>query len=234
MNNNYNQNTPNNQNINQIIEPPQNQRFTNNQLTQSNHRKRNIVITIAGFLLTIFITATITTLIVNNIDDSETDTEYEETTIIRKNTPLLELYASLNEEMTIDELKAILQKDYSNAKLTIYDDNTGNVSMNDNNNDFVSFYYDTMSTDEEESDEESDEENTTSTPTNYEVSEITDYDPSTLIRDIEYIYQPDELEDSPLSIGYSEDDETYYVNVFYDVFDFATKEQAINAYLSTD
>ena len=229
MNDNQNISTP--QYINQTTNPNQPTK------AEDSGSRKSIITTICCVVIAIILTATITAIITNHINNAEEnedeDDEDYSMTIERNDTPFLQLYSTLGEEMTISELKEKLQGQYANAKLTINDDNTGTVTM-DGVRDYISFYYDSITEKENEAEEneEEDEIYDPSAVTNYEVTEVTNYDPSTTIQEIMYIYEPESIEDAPLSIGYSEEDNVYYVDVFYETFEFPTKQEAIDAYLS--
>ena len=195
--------------------------YNNTQTNSHNKHPQKVFYIICAIILVLLVIGVIIAIAVNSNSPNEEaiDDQNEYSSIVRNDTPMLQLYASLSETMTIGELENTVANQYPNIELHVDNDGTGRLSSN-NSRDYIAFYYDWV-----------EDENTPLT-IEYEVSEIDDYDRSLLINDIQYIYEPESIKDAGLSIGYSEDDNRYYVDVLYEVFDFATKQEAIEAYLS--
>lgn len=209
MENNYNNNI-----INQ-------QQFTNQPINTEKKNNKKILFIIGAIMILLAIISIIVVALINtNSSDSEIQDEDDDeyTSIIRNDTPLLQIYSTLDETMTISDLEHIVEEK-PDVQVHVYNDGTGKLSLNDSN-DYIAFYY-----------EWTEDENTQDT-VEFETIEIQDYDKLLPIYNIQYIYEPENIEDTGLSISFSEEDNKYYVDVLYEIFEFDTKQEAVEAYLS--
>lgn len=231
MENNYYQDT--------FVPQPQKQLTPRQNRTYNNHTKKTIIV-VSVITLVIVVISTIVTVLITQNHQADNSEEYaaDLLNINRENTPLLQLYAALqDEEYTFESLKQELNNNNAKTKLVVLANGTGYIAndYDDDKKEFISFYYDPpiindseneMNDDESEDDEDNDYQN--------ENAEITDYDLESTVSSIAYIiYHPRYL-DSGFSIDYVEEDDSYYLNTPFDSFNYPTKKEAINAFLSSE
>ena len=155
----------------------------------------------------------------------------------REVTPTLQIYASLPDEMPISDIEKTIQKIDNNAEVTL-DEGYGTIKIPDTN-EVISFYYLYEDANEDENEETSDQTNleTETIEENLTTEEVgNDAEEETA----EIIYQPDiayeftylyEMGEYNLYISKTSDN-LYQCYDGSEVFDFSTKEEAINAFLT--
>ena len=206
-----------------------------------NNKLAVIILTILGILI---VGAVITTTVVSNLDN---DNDTSGRIIKRENSPTLELYAELEEEMTLASLQE--KTDKAGANITV-EDGAGTIMFPDDPDDMIFFYIDRKSDSYIDNNEAiNEEEDYTVEDEEYVALTLEGYNPE----DITYYFRfahritgsdntdDDETEEENIGIAFveaSEDDEEeeegYEVYDGYEFFMFPTKEEAIKAYLSPD
>ena len=134
----------------------------------------------------------------------------------RENTPTLQLYASLENEMTLEDIEKAANSANAGFEVATYDDGTGTVRIPEKE-DYLIFDYDI--------EENEDEEEYDST---YTINQVT-LQPDEIIYNIRYVF---EIGDDGYFISFSEDSGMYQVFDFDEVFDYSTKKEAIEAFLA--
>lgn len=192
--------------------------------TAEHHNNKKLVIfTICGLIAAViaFIVIVAIVMLNNNSNDNDDKYSYSE----RPNTSLLQAYATLKNEMTFGDLEQTIKNFDNNAALVIEDDGTGYFQSSDGK-DYIAFYYDMMEN------EDGAMEETIINDVQDDTSSNVRPDSGTIAYDIRYVYMMDDDNDAPLYIGYSEDDEVYNVYDITDIFEFQTRQEAIEAYLA--
>lgn len=150
----------------------------------------------------------------------------------RENTPTLQIYAELPDEMPISDIEKTIKKIDSSAEVTL-DEGYGMIKI-PNTNEYISFFY--LYQDNENEIIEEDEESEDIEDESYDDSDESDEENEIT----EIIYQPDIAYDFTYVYDLGEDglyisrvtNNLYQSYNGEEVFDFTTKEEAIEAYLS--
>ena len=156
--------------------------------------------------------------------------------ITRENNPMLELYATLDEKMTLEDLQKAISNSGLNAEIFIEYD-AGTISTSDSPEDFIYFYIDRKDPksytgdssyidDDDESMIGAKEEKTES------VNMLDTYQPE----DTTYFFRYAHMitEDENIGITYYDDEDIYDVYDGFELYSFPTKKEAIEAYLSPE
>ena len=205
-------------------------------------KKKKLYIILASVVASILLVVTIVLIIVANRDQSETIDEGNLTLVEeRKNTPALEIYASLTkEEMPLAELEAAAREISQDITIAVYQNGIGQLEVNDQQGVIIFNYGHTDSDAAEDTSEleinSDDEIPTEEVVINSEEDFYADepvaaieYQPDETISALRYVYQ---IGDDYYSIGYSADSQDYVVFDLNELFEFETKKEAIEAYLS--
>ena len=133
------------------MDPNTNQNMTNtssslqlpsqSNISSKTNRKQIVFLMIYSIIITIIAVIILIFLIAKTTSSSEDGEVATETTITlpHENTPMLQLYASLDETMTIDELKKAISDNNSNATLLLYNNGYGKIQSSDSK-DSIAFY----------------------------------------------------------------------------------------------
>ena len=201
----------------------QNDTYYNDNLSK---RKKLLIVVICGTILIVGLIIALIAIASNNSSDEDETVAYLVTE--RENTPMLQTYAVLKNEMRLEELKQAVEANAPNAQLIIRNDGMGYFQEPDGK-DYLAFYFeppiDTNAMEKELEGIDTTEEAVNEAPT-------IDYNPEIQVYDIRYVYAFDDSEDSPLSISYSQENGMYEVFNLDDVFTFSTRQEAIEAYLA--
>ena len=139
-------------------------------------------------------------------------------------TPVLKLYRSLSPEMTIAELSRAATAASHKMEVKLYQDGRGEVTMPEQT-DIIRFYHNLGTEGAEDDSDELDDE----VVDNDTTTEITDYPSTETIFDIEYLSF---LGEAGYAIYYNADEGYYEVSDMGEVYQFDTKEDAIEAFLA--
>lgn len=140
-------------------------------------------------------------------------------------TPILNLYRNLDPQMTIAELSQESTAISPEMEIKLYQDGRGEVTMS-NQTDVIRFYHNLGMIESEDNPEELNNDVVVDEDT---VTEITDYQPTETIYNIEYLSFYSE---AGYAIYYNEDENCYEVSDMGEVYQFDTKEDAIGAFLA--
>ena len=176
-----------------------------------NNKKTKTIFAIIGLAVVLVIVLII--ILVSVTGNNQSGPEPGEA---RENTPTLQLYASLENEMTLEDIEQAANSTNVGFEVATYDDGTGTVRIPEKE-DYLVFDYDI--------EENEDEEEYDST---YTINQVT-IQPDEIIYDIRYVY---EIGDDSYFISFSEDSGMYQVFDFDEVFDYSTKKEAIEAFLA--
>lgn len=220
-------------------------------------KNKLLVYAVLGILcLAIIVAITVLVVLINSSNGEESLDLVE----VRENTKTLQIYATLDEEMTAGELEKAAKAIDSDAEITFYDNGTGKIEI-PGENDMILFDHQSgifeglespiddsdyepinnvETIDEEESDDDDDlyDEDIMETDgitddeliVDYYPSAVT-YQPGDIVREIRYSYP---IMDNAYSISYSSEEKAYIVfNLMYE-FAFPTKDEAIKAYLAPE
>ena len=183
-------------------------------------KSKKIFLVVSAIIVALAILAAIIIVTIMNSD-------LDEPALIeaREDTPTLQLYAGLEEEMTLEALKEAVSNANNNAEIFIEDGGFGSITIPDSK-DAVFFYIDKEEEQTEEEEEViiNDEETTTNT--------IDSYQPTDIVYNIRYAHEL--TDDMNMGIDYNEEDNVYEVSVNIEAFSFSTKEEAIKAYLAPE
>lgn len=157
----------------------------------------------------------------------------------REATAVLNLYANLPDETPMDEIEKTIKNIDNNAEITM-EDSYGIIKIPGNEHEFISFYYDSESTEAED--------------LNNETTEIENSESNSLAEDEAFedewegtyeVHQPNTAYNFIYIYEYPEDDYALYIAREYndstvsfqyfdgtDIFDFSSKQEAIDAYLA--
>ena len=189
-------------------------------VSQSSGRNRGlIIIPIILTLLAavIIIVATLNVANRNHAPSMELVTNHSET-------PILKLYKNLGSEMTIAELSQAATAVSSEMEVKLYQDGRGEVTMPEQT-DIIRFYHNLGASEAEDDSEELNDEVIDDDTT----TEITDYQPTETVFDIEYLSF---FGEAGYAIYFNADDNYYEVSDMGEVYQFDTKEDAIEAFLA--
>lgn len=184
------------------------------------NNKKKIALVIAGIVMAIAVIVLGVVFMIPRSDESDD----EEIVLVyeRPNSPLLQAYASLSNEMPISQLEQAVKSIAQDVELTVDEEEGIGYLRNPEGKEYIAFYYDTI---DYSGDDESDEP--IGSPT------TVTYTGDTIAYDIRYVREPEEENDDfNLSISYSEEDGLYYVYDLEEVYEFKTRQEAIDAYLS--
>lgn len=208
------------------------------QIAPEPNRGKNIVL-IVFMIVTIIVAIAaivVSVLSLNHKVDSDIEiAEYEvdangslivgEPVMIRTNTPILQIYAELDEQTTIEDLLQKAKGHQGDIELTLTDDGMGILKIS-GSQDSIIFSHPLISeeeiiTEDEEVLNESDETELGTT--------ITGYPLDTPIEDIRYTY---DLPDTAYFIAYNGETKYYEIYNLDEMFELRTKKDAIEAYLA--
>lgn len=149
----------------------------------------------------------------------------------RENTAVLDLYANLDSEMTLEELKQELTDSKMDAEIIVEDGGFGSIVFSDYT-DAIYFYIDREDENYEEPVVEiSEEDDGLDENGNRKIINIVNtYQPVDKVYD--FRYSNEESPENNIGIYYDETDNVYEVFNGVDSFQFTTKQEAIAAYLS--
>lgn len=146
------------------------------------------------------------------------------------NSATLQIYAALNDELSMDNIQDTVKNINGDAVVNI-DDGYGTIEIPSSPKEFISFFFETEGTDEEDINEAPSEAGSLSDSTEY--SEGENYVEKTYGPNIAYGFtyvRPIDEEDS-VTISPSGDGIFYYYDGL-DIYEFPTKQEAIDAYLA--
>ena len=193
--------------------------------SKNNKHKPALIISVIIAVCLIIIGIAVAIVALNN-NSSETEEQGVDPAIValRQNSPTLEFYATLKEEMPLSELQNAVAKADIGAEIFVTSGN-GTISI-PGETDLIYFYID------EATDSDGAEENEDIEPyyTSEEVNEIDKYKPTDIVYYIRYAREINEEEG--IGISYVDEGNEYEVYDGYEFFNFPTKEEAIEAYLS--
>lgn len=154
--------------------------------------------------------------------------------VVREETPILDIYSKLNEQMSIEELSNIALQSQQNVAILLTDDGIGTIKL-PNSADVIVFSHPLISEENDsvasENTETTDNEDAETTDNPATPSPVVDYPPSTVINDIRYVY---DLGNDGYYIGYDDEAHRYVVYDSNETFELDTKADAIEAYLAPE
>ena len=204
---------------------------------ESNRSKNIILIIFAIITITVAIAAIVISVmfLTHRVENDAETAKYEvdangnlivgEPVMVRKSTPILQVYSELDEQTTIEDLLQKAKEHQGNIEVTLTDDGTGVLKTSDSL-DAIVFSHPLISEEEEsvESEETLNESDKVELGTM-----ITDYPLDTPIKDIRYTY---DLTDTAYYIAYNDETKYYEIYNIDEMFELRTKEDAIEAYLA--
>lgn len=198
-----------------------------NYTVQSNKQKRSFAAAFIAFIAVIAILIGATIFIIANRNHDQ----QMELITIHSETPILKIYRVLDREMTIKEVTDAAAMISPEAEIRLYQDGRGEISI-PGQDDVVRFYHNLGLIDSEENDTELTDEIEDADDIDMEeitVTEIVDYQPTSIVRDPEYLFFSGE---AGYAIYYNADEDYYEVSDMGEVYQFSTKEEAIGSYLA--
>lgn len=211
-----------NQNIN--VMTPSNYYGTTGQPVEKKSKKI-LFVALAVAIVVAIIGGLVILSVVNNNNSSPGSIQQ------RENTAVLDLYANLDNEMTLEELKQELTDSKMNAEIIVEDGGFGSIVFSDYS-DAIYFYIDREDENYEEPVLEiSEEDDGLDENGNRKIINIVNtYQPVDKVYD--FRYSNEESPENNIGIYYDETDNVYEVFNGVDSFQFTTKQEAIAAYLS--
>lgn len=204
--------------------------YNNNIITPSNYystggqpagsKSKKILLVVAAAAVAIAILVSI--IVVTIMNNEPTEPALVNT---RENTPTLQLYANLDEEMNLASLRRAVSESGSNASITIEEGGFGTIKIPDSE-DAIYFYIDREDEELEPDEIDSDEDDETT------VNLLNTYDSVDIVYNIRYAHSF--LDDMDMGIVYNEEENTFDVFTSGEGIGFPTKKEAIEAYLSPD
>ena len=192
------------------------------------NNNRKLIFIISAIVVCLILIGVIAAIVISNSNHSE-EIEQEEGVdpaiiALRQNSPTLEFYATLKEEMPLSELQNAVTKADIGAEIFVTS-GSGTISI-PGETDRIYFYIDEL-TDSDGGEENEDIEPYYSIE---EKNEIDNYKPTDTVYYIRYAREINDEEG--IGISYVEEDGEYEVYDGYEFFNFPTKTEAIDAYLS--
>ena len=219
---------------------------TGQPVTSRDHKKPFIIIAI---IVALAIVIALVAISIINLTNNNSDDDSTSLVIVRENTPILELYATLGEDMTLETLQKAVNDSKINAEIFIGEDGFGTISIPESE-DFIYFYTETEETepyteedyaDYEEDDDWSEdydsesegiEEEAIEENTEEKVNMLSTYEPSN--KTYYFVYSRSASDEERIGISYVDEEGIYEVFDGYETYTFPTKQEAIEAYLSPE
>ena len=193
-----------------------------NSNNQASHRPNAKLVVIAVVILLVLVGAIITIASLSSGQEQPSAALYYP----RTNTLTLQIYTALNDEMSFEDLEQTVHSVDPEAQIT-KENGFGNIKSSDGDHQIIYFYFD--SDDAETTDDEAEDEGEEEYPSDFTAEH---FGPN-IAYDFRFVF--DTSRESSPSIYKDYSTSTYhYDDGGYTGFDFETKQEVIDAYLSPE